>query len=186
MKQLTLYFVDDVMYIFYKERVIDVRLSNIVSKGIIVDREKFIDEFTKILKKEKIKGKLFGDNIYVVKNVFYNVRDIFFLDSIFLELGFLKVIYLDIKKYISKNNTTYIEVNNSYMIIYVQDGIFLDLDYFKDLPRILDYFKNVYHGDLVLFGRNKNIPNIKLENKQIYYFENFSTYVVDGLLKVNK
>ncbi|MDE5539476.1 MAG: hypothetical protein K2J20_03210, partial [Bacilli bacterium] len=65
-------------------------------------------------------------------------------------------------------------------------GIMLDLDYFKDIPYVLNYFQSYYKEDIILFGKNKNIPNIKVKDKNVYYFENYQDCITDSLLKVNK
>lgn len=72
MKEMTLFFVDDFLNIVYKDRVIQNKLKDIISKGYIVDRSRFVEEFLKIIKKEKIKGKLFGDNINIVYNSYFS------------------------------------------------------------------------------------------------------------------
>lgn len=78
MKEMTLFFVDDFLNIVYKDRVIQNKLKDIISKGYIVDRSRFVEEFLKIIKKEKIKGKLFGDNINIVCNSYFSSSYIFF------------------------------------------------------------------------------------------------------------
>ena len=52
MKEMTLFFVDDFLNIVYKDRVIQNKLKDIISKGYIVDRSRFVEEFLKIIKKE--------------------------------------------------------------------------------------------------------------------------------------
>ena len=166
---MIIFMVDDRLKIVYKKRVINKQLKNIIEKGRIVDKLKFMEEFVNIQKKEKIKVKLLGDNIEVIKNSFYTVSDIAFLEYIFLEIGFNKVIFKDIKDYY-EDKVTIIELNNSYMVV---NNLFLDLDYLKD------YIKK----DVIFWGVNKNIPKIKLKNKNVYYYENYETYLEDKLLK---
>ena len=176
---MIIFMVDDRLKIVYKKRVINKQLKNIIEKGRIVDKLKFMEEFVNIQKKEKIKVKLLGDNIEVIKNSFYTVSDIAFLEYIFLEIGFNKVIFKDIKDYY-EDKVTIIELNNSYMVV---NNLFLDLDYFKDIVYILDYLKDYIKKDVIFWGVNKNIPKIKLKNKNVYYYENYETYLEDKLLK---
>ena len=185
MKNLVVYFVDDILNIVYNSRVINIRLKCIIRHGNIFDKQKFMDEFIKILKKENIKGKLFGDSITIVKNAFYTNRDVYFLENVFMELGFLKISFLDVRDLLPSEDVTFIEVNNSYMVLYLDEGVFLDLKYFKDIPKILDYFSTI-KANVILFGLNKNLPKIKLKNKEVYYYDNFQNYITESLLKVKK
>lgn len=186
LKKIIVFIVDDVINIVYKAKVINIRLKDVVNKGMIVNKAKFIEEFMKVMKKEKIKTKLFGDNIVVVKNSFYNYRDLFYLESIFNDLGFLQVEFLDIRELLKDKDVTFVEINNSYLVINLKEGIFLDLDYFKDVPKIIEYFKDAVSDVIILFGVNKNIPKFKVKNKEVYYYDNYVTYITDCLLKVNK
>lgn len=180
------YIVEDILYLIYKDRVIQNSLKDVIYQGFIIDKEKFMDSFLKIIKKEKIKNKLFGDTITILKNAFYSSSDIFFLDSIFNELGFIKVNYWDIHPFLSDDHATYIEINESYMIVYLDKDIYLDLKYFKDIPTILGCLKYYFKDYIILFGMNKNIPNIKLKNFDIYYLEEPKNYILKSLLKVKK
>lgn len=185
-KNLTIYFFEDTMQLFYRGRVISKNLNSICSKGYIVNRKEFMEEFIKTIKKEKIRGKLFGDEITIIKNAYYSHSDLFYLESIFNELGFVKVYFLDIRELLPEEDVTYVEINSSYMVLYFDQGIFLDLQYFLDIPKILSYFSVHLKNTLVLFGTNANIPKIKVKDKEIYYFENYKIYITDSLLKVKK
>ena len=92
MKELIVYFCDNTVSIIYNTRVISQK-SDSIYQGLVVDRIKFIVSFMQILKKEKIKTKLFGDKIYIVKDAYFNQRDQFYLENIFLELGFVQVLF---------------------------------------------------------------------------------------------
>ena len=85
-----------------------------------------------------------------------------------------------------ESNATYIEINEEYMVINLDKGVYLDLEYFKDIPQILEYFKAYFKEDVVLFGTNKNIAQIKMKNKFLYHLENSATYINESLLKVKK
>lgn len=186
-KEIFVFLVDDMLNIVYNSKVINKRMKDIIVKGRIVDRLKFMEEFIKVLKQEKVKTSLFGGNITFVKDVYFNEMEVFFLDNIFIEMGFNKVIYLDIRKLLPNMDATFIELNNTYMVINGKDVVlFLDLDYFKDIPSILNYLETYLKGDIVLFGVNKIIPNIKLNGKDIYYLDDFANYISRRLLKVKK
>ncbi len=184
MKELVLYFCDDKINILYNGRVITKKLESI-KNGLVVDRLNFMESFLDILKKEKIKSKLFGDKIYVVKDVYFNERDMFFLDTMFIELGFIKVIFWDIRK-ILDNNYTYIGVFKDYMVYYLDNPIVIRLDYFKDILKMIEYFKDYYRDYIVLFGSNDNILNMKSKILSLYYVDNYQNYITDSLLQVKK
>lgn len=177
---------NDRVNIIYNKKSFSFTLKNIIYQGNVVDKLKFMEEFMAILKKEKIKGKFFGDDIYVVLNSYYTVSDKYFLESIFLEMGFLNVKWIPIEDLLPEENATYIEVNDTYMVVNLDAGVFVDLNYFKDMPTVLAQFYQNYKEDIVLFGNNKNIPYIKIKNKNVYYFENYANYIVESLLKVKK
>lgn len=183
---MVVYIVNDILYIIYKNRVIKNILKDVICRGFIVDKEKFMDAFLKIVKKEKIKSNLFGDNITILKSAFYTVADIFFLETIFNELGFIKIKYLEMKDFFSDDKATYVEINDSYMVLYLDNAIYLDLNYFKDIPMIFWYFKKYFGDYLILFGSNKNISKIKAKELDIYYVEQPEMFILTSLLKVNK
>ena len=184
MKELIVYFCDNIVSIIYNTRVISQKLDSIY-QGLVVDRIKFIESFMQILKKEKIKTKLFGDKIYIVKDAYFNQRDQFYLENIFLELGFVQVLFLDIHKLFDANYT-YIGIFQDYIVFYLDKPVFLELYYFKDIPKLLSYFKEYFQSYIVLFGSNKNIPYINNLSFNIYYIDNYKDYIVKSLLKVKK
>lgn len=183
---MIVYFVEDIIYFIYKDRVIENQLKNIICNGRIISKDLFMNAFLKIIKKEKIKGKIFGDKIVILKNSFYSNADLYFLESIFNELGYVKVEYLDMKDILPDESATYIEINNHYMVIYLESAIYLDLNYFKDIPKILDYLKPHFKNYVILFGFNNIIPEVRVKNLDVYYLENPQKFILNSLLKVKK
>lgn len=183
---MIVYIVENSFHCVYKNRIISVDLKNCIQKGYIVNKEVFMQEFNKILKKEKIKTKLFGDNITFVNNGYFSIGDLFFLESIFNDLGFIKVDFLDIRELFPDMNVIFVEVNESYIIIYLKDILYLDLTYFKDIPAILNSLKSFFDKDIAFFGLNKSILNIHIKNVYSYYIENYKNYITQSLLKVKK
>jgi len=182
--KMIIYIVEDTIHLIYKKKLITAKFKNCIQKGYIVDREIFMQEFMKLVKKEKIKNKLFGDSITVVNNGYFTKGDLFFLESVFSELGYIKVIFMDIRELLPMDDAIYIEINNSYLVFYLDDVIYLDLNYFKDIPKIIEYFKGFLNKNIVLFGINKCITKVHLNNMQIYYVENYEYYITQSLLKV--
>lgn len=184
-KEMILFFVDDILEIVYNGKVITRELKDAISHGMITNKEKFAFEFVEIMKKEKVKSKLFGGSVTVVKEPFYHPSYLFYLEHILEDIGFVKIHYINIEDLFSKNDV-YVEVNNSYMVINIDSGIFIDLTVFKDIPKIIDLFSSLNGKNILLFGKNKNIPSIKLDNSQVYYLENYTNYISQSLLKAKK
>ena len=122
---------------------------------------------------------MFSLKIEIVLNTYFRESDKYYIESIFNDLGFIKIVFRDIREFFIKD-AIYIELNNTYMVINLDKGIYLDLDYFKDIPRILDGFN--IDKDILFFGVNKEIVNINLINKDIYYLQNKENYITDSLL----
>lgn len=184
LKELIVYFCDNCIHLIYNKKVI-IKVLDSINQGLVVDRTSFMDSFLSILKKEKIKSKLFGDKIYVVRDVYYNNRDIYFLDNMFMELGFIKVVYLDIRDFFEADYS-YVGVFKDYIVFYLDSPVILSLDYFKDFPKLIEYFKAYYKKYVVLFGSNVNIPLIHSNLVSIYYIDQFQSYIAESLLKVKK
>lgn len=183
---MIVFLVDDYLNVVYKDRVINYRLKDIIDMGLVVDKDGFIKSFMDILKKEKIKGKLFGDNIKIVKNSYYRESDVFFLDHLFLEIGFAKVEFIDISSLFFRSDTTYLEINDKYMVINLDKGLIVEFKYVKDIPKVIDYFSDSFKSWVVLFGNNSNIPLIKSKSRELFYFDNYKNYIAESLLKVKK
>lgn len=184
MKELVVYFCDDTIEIIYNKKVIKKRLESIY-QGMVVDRTKFMESFSKILKNAKIRSKLFGDKIYVVKNVYFQPSDLYYLESIFADLGFIKTIFLDIRDYFNEDYD-YIGIFKDYIVFYLDKPVLLDLNYFKDLPKLIEFFAVYYHKYVILFGTNENIPYIHSDKIKIYYIDHYQDYITQSLLKVKK
>ena len=184
MKEVIVYFYDNIVSIVYQGRVLEKKLDSI-SQGMVVDRNGFMESFLVILKKAKIKNKLFGDKIYVVKDAFFNYSYSFYLESIFTELGFIKVVFIKIEEFFLEQYT-YIGIFKDYIVFYLEKSLVMDLYYFKDIPKMIDYFKDYYKDYVVLFGTNAFIPNIRLNSVNVYYIDHYQNYITQSLLKVKK
>ena len=184
LKNLVVYFYDDIVTVLYHDKVISKKIDS-VKQGLVVDRARFIESFLSILKKEKIKSTLFGAKVYLVQDVSFNQRDLFFLESMFADMGFIKVLYFDIRE-LFMEDYTYIGIFQDYMIFYLDRPVWIDLYYFKDFPKLIDYFCEFYQKYVVLFGSNENIPKIQSQLVNIYYIDNAKNYITQSLLKVKK
>ena len=184
LKDLIVYFCDNMIQIVYNGKVIEKKLDSIY-QGLVIDRTSFMENFLSILKKEKIRSKLFGDKIYVVQDVYFKASDLFFLESIFNDLGFVKVVFVDIKEFFNEEYT-YIGIFNHYIVFYLEKPVFLDLFYFFFFSKLIEYFHEYYQPYVLLFGTNKNISKIHSNLVNIYYIDQFQSYIAESLLKVKK
>lgn len=176
---MILYIIDDIVNLIYKKRVIKEKFKS-VSKGYITNKEKFMEEFLNLVNKEKIKNKFLGNKIEIIDNSYFKFSDKYLIENIFIELGFIKIVFKNIKDYFNKNRT-YIEINNTYMVINLDMGIYLDLEYFK-VEEVIKYFENVVDNDLILFGVNGKIANLDFNSRRVYYLQNKENYIIDCLL----
>lgn len=183
---MIIYFRDNTFYLVYKDKIIESTSKDCVKKGFLINKDLFIIEFTHMLKKERIKSKLFGSDITILKNSFYRESDCAFLENIFIELGFNKVLFMDMKDVLTDESATYIEINQSYFVVYLEDALYFDIKYFKDIPKILEYLKDNFKDYVILFGSSSLIPHIKVNGVVIYYLENPALSVLNSLLKVKK
>ena len=183
---MIIYFVDNCLNIINNNKVINIKMKDIICQGNVVNRHLFVEEFNKEIKKAKIKSKLFGDKIWIVKNVFYNNRDLFYLENLFLELGFVKVDFINIRELLPDRDATFIEIDKDYMVMYVESGVFVDLKLVGDIPKVIRYFQEDLKKDVVLFGTNEYLSQIKVADLNIYYLENSASYICQSLLKVKK
>ncbi len=184
MKELIVYFCDDLINIVYNKEVI-VKKFKSLEDGFIKDRSLFMEEFLEMLKTEKIKSKLFGEQIYVVREPYFYNAHIYFLDNLFMDIGFIKVKYLNIKD-LFLDYGTYIGIFKNYMIMYLERPIVLDLKYFGKLEDNINYFKDYLQDSVILFGSNELIKDIKSDLVMIYFIDNYQNYITQSLLKVKK
>lgn len=182
---MILYIVEDTLHCVYKGNLISAKFSSL-EKGYIIDKDLFILEFNKLLKNKKVKTKIFGEDITFVNNGYFTIGELFFIENIFNELGFIKVEFLDIRELLPVMDVIFVEVNNNYMILYLKDILYVNLNYFKDIPMILNVLKSYFSKDIAFLGLNKCIPKMYIKNVNYYYIENYSTYITQSLLKVKK
>lgn len=181
--ELVVYLSDDTLSLISKKRVIK-KTMNSIKQGLIVNAKSFTDDFLAILKNAKIKSKLFGDKIKIVQDAFYNVRDLIYLKNIFSEMGFLRVEFWPIKEAFNKKYT-YIGIFKDYMILYLDKALVVDLEYVKDIEKVITYFREYYQDYVVLFGSNDLIPKIHLDKINGYYIDDYKDYITSCLLLRN-
>ena len=183
MEELVVYFYDNVVSIVDKDRVITQELDSI-KKGLVVNRTSFMESFVSIIKNNKIKSKLFGDKICIIQDAYFHSGDLFYLENMFMEMGFIKVIFKNIYELFQKKYT-YVGIFKDYIVLYLDKPVFLELTYIKDYSKLVNDFKDYAQKYVVLFGSNQDIPNIS-QLVNVYYIDYYQDYVVKSLLKVKK
>ena len=181
---MSIYFYDKEIAIIYQGKIIKEKTDSI-EQGLIKNLTVFIEFFTKIMKKHKIKTKILGTSIQIVKDISMQESYLFFLDYIFTELGFTKIKFINIKD-LFFDNSTYIAIFKDYILLYLDKPVILDMFYFKDIPQLLTDFKKYFNSKIVLFGSNEIIPKINNKDIPIYYIDDYQNYIINCLLKVKK
>lgn len=173
--------------------------SKIIKNGKIINRPKFLREFLKFIKEQKIIKKFSKNILYFIIPPNFEEVDKEILKKVFEDLPFqeLKMIKEE-KIYHLKKNTLWVNMNQDYTFItYIikhnRESLFLNnnyLDYnFLEQLKILlsnqSKLKKVY-----LFGTNPAIIEIskKLEtfsNKIVLYFEDHSNYILKEFIRHN-
>lgn len=182
---LIVYLVSNRLVVIYNKKVFEKEIPHVIQKGLIQDKDRFSEEFVKLLKENKIKNKLLGEDIYVLKNTYYTKADLYFLENIFEKLGYLKVKYIDITEFFKENDGIYVEINNDYLVINLDKGILVDLTYFKNIESVLSFLID-YSKVIILFGENKKLKDIQIDNLQIYYIDRSKDYIKDLLISYKK
>lgn len=173
-----IYFREDKIFFVDKSLVINKIFKSLLF-GRIIDKNLFINEFNEFLKINNIKIGLIGSKLKIVKNAYFNLSDIYFLEQIFLDMGFLKIEFLDINTFYLNKEDVYIELNQDYLVYKNNIYILNDINNLKVfLSLILPCDVNI-----VLYGNNPLIPKIVLKDKNIYYVDNYENFIVDALKK---
>ena len=179
---MVIYFVDNLINVVYQKRIIT-KMFHSINKGIIDNKDLFLEEFLKLIKKEKIKLKIMGDKLEII-NTFYNSRDRLFLETIFSELGFVNISFVPILDYLPIIDGTYLEINQSYFVLYLDNNLKFDFNIFYDLPKIINYFTNKIADNIILFGNNNDIKDVNFKTKNVYYLDDAKNIVLKNLLKL--
>ncbi len=168
---INLYNIDCNKIIVYKP------YKNSLNKGRIINKDKFIKIYNKMLKEYNLNNKIFGSNIRVIlnKNIYEEDKNI--LINVLENLNYKNIVFTKEDKYlkISKNDL-YIIYNYTYFYIYYMDNlgniktVMYELnDNIKlFLSNILESYqkKNIY-----IYGKNyQELKNILDKEKIDYYY----------------
>ena len=164
--------------------------KNTLRNGIIIDRDRFIKVFNKMIIKNKLKRGLFQESISVIINSEFTKEDKRSIKEILNELNYNKVNFINENKFFNNSNI-YINYNESYFT----------LSYNTDKKReIISYKNNKLNKELLLkflnnnnkqnkiffYGKNaKNIYDVIKNNKNLYLFSDNNNLILTLLIHEN-
>ncbi len=176
----TILYLDDYINLYIKKENKIIKCSpykNTLLYGHIIDRNKFIKRYNKLIEENKLTNNLFNNNITIIINNTYTEEDKRILLEVFEELNYKNIKFIQEINYLNiEKKNVYICFNYNYFYIYdlsplgkVKVYIFLNNNLTKYLiPTILKYFKN---KKIFIYGKNyQEIVNILKNTKYHYYY----------------
>ena len=151
--------------------------KNTLNKGRIIDREKFIKLYSKLLKEYKLNNHIFGNSIKVIINNNINKEDINLIKIVLEELNYQNISFVKEIRYLNINSKSiYVCFNNNYFYLYYLDDfgniIMLMYDYNKiNLLLVSKVIKYLNKKEIYIFGKNyQELINILDKYKIDYYY----------------
>ena len=159
MNKYKAYLNDD--YIQIKNKGIIKIKSNAINNGVITNKNKFIDDYKKVIKDKNI----LSTTITILLNKEINDQDIIYYTNVFEELNYSKIKVISTKEYITNN---VLIINDNLYIIYY------DNKYHYIYPYLLKEFINKNNIKVLkIIGTN----NIKIDDYcKCYYYANSDNY----------
>lgn len=158
--------------------------------GHIINSEKFLKSFRKLLDKNDISNKILSSSISVVINSSYNIEDKKLITTILEELNYKKITFINEINYFNlSKNTVLINCNYSYYILYYLDqlgNVSLNIvDYnIYNFDVILKLLGLLHKKIVILYGKNyQEIENIlKKKGINYYFYEEYSNLIIHKLI----
>ncbi len=189
-----LYITDNKLYLYNykKDNIIKYKIgNNIVNGGRIVNPDKFIKAYEKLIQDNHLNNSLFGETIKIIINSNNNASDIVLLKNIFASFNYRHTYIENETKYYKLNTSNaYLNIFDNYVILTFQNeykktesfviytNLFLNTD---DLMEYLKYRLN--DRELYLLGDGDTLNYIfdnfeeKFGNKT-YIFSNNEVYLI--------
>lgn len=154
--------------------------SSILYKGVIIDNEKFCEEYLKLVTKNKLSKIFWNKDIKIIYNVLNNKKDVINIYNIFKDLNYRNVRMYNEKEYIKLSKTcNYLIIDKLLKLFYIDSfntkkELILDPEVYHNIEiknLILNRCKN---KDLIIIG--KFLPESISEKINYYYFENFDEF----------
>ncbi|HIS17538.1 MAG TPA: hypothetical protein IAC02_02870 [Candidatus Coprovivens excrementavium] len=162
---ITIDITSDGLNLLHHKKITNYKLKS-VDNFIIINNDLFIKEFTFIINSEKINNSLLTDNIQIIIDNSYPISYINYLETLFKDLSFNKIIFKNINSILKMNrNKIYVNISPKIIKIYYQQNVYNINIYFNKLEEILLlYLKeltSIIDSDLIIiFGKNKGLKNL--------------------------
>lgn len=156
----------------------------------VINSEEFINDISLIFKEQNINRHLLTDNINILIDSSYTKQDLLTLDSIFKELSFNKIEFINWLNNLKKEKYLLLNISNNVKIYYQNKTYVIKIIYNKYIEILETYIKiltNRYNiKSIRIFGDNKNIPSLRNEieeklNIKTYIYSNSLTYPLEQL-----
>lgn len=174
-----------------KDKVVTNHQLPSVDNYKVINSQDFIRDLSLIFKNQNINRRLLTDNIQILIDSSYSIQDIHLLESIFKELSFNKIEFInwiDIPN--TKEDSLLINISKNVKIYYKHKTYIVNIIYNKYTEILSQYLKiliNRYSiSNIKIFGDNKNIHSIRdeLEHKldiKTYIYSNNIIYPLELL-----
>lgn len=179
-KQITIQFIQNGIMLLKDNKIIEYQLSG-VDNYKIINKDKFIQQISKILKKSQINNSFLTDNINIIIDNTYSVLEKENITNIFIELSFNKITFIDLTKLFNlKKHELLIDISTNNIKIYYMNEVLDQKVYFNKYNQILSILiKNIikFHNikTIKLFGNkcnNKTLINLieKYSSAEVYIY----------------
>lgn len=164
--------------------------KNTLLNGLIIDKEKFILSYKKILTKNNYNNNFFCENILVITNNLYKNLNKQILKEILEVLGYKKIKFVNELDYLKlEKNKIFINYNFGYFyILYLNKYGNVELNLYKNdylnKSMINELLKNFKNHKIFIYGKNyQEIENIlKKKNLNYYFFEESDNLLINMLI----
>ena len=172
-------YLDDYINLYNKRHnkiIIKKPYKETLENGKIINKEKFIKVFNKIISENKLNKNIFNNEITVIINSLYRVEDKKILLDVLESLNYKRVkIIKEINLLKINKDTIYINASKSYILIYYIDN-FGNVSYltytYNMINKILlpNIIKNLDFKKIIVYGKNYEEVISILDKGKINYF----------------
>ena len=165
--------------------------KNTLLNSHIIDKDKFIKRFNKIIIDNKLNKNIFNNTITIIINSSYTKEDKKVLTDVFEELNYKNIKFINEINYLNVNkNNLIINYNDTYFYFYYQnykgniDMLMLPNNNITSVF-ITDYIKLLKKKNIYLFGKSFLDITSKLDKEKInyYYYEESANLILNLILQ---
>ena len=159
--------------------------------GHIIDRDKFIKRFSKIIIDNKLNKNIFNNAITIIINSSYTKEDKRIITDVFEELNYKNIKFINEINYLNVNkNNLIINYNDTYFYFYYQNhkgniDMLMLLNNNITNAFITEYIKLLKKKNVYLFGKSFLDITNKLDKEKInyYYYEESVNLILNLILQ---